>query len=376
MFRTVVGFGCACACLGVVACGSEPSTSGAPTATPTATDVTHSGMSNAGGGTGGDGNGATPTDDTVPLPDPGAGGASSSTGGETSNGGEIGAAGGGDAAAGGEVATAGAASGGEANGGEGGTTPVAEEPNWPGTLSDFHGFELYEFNLDNLNCKVAVPKAAAAGRPWIWRARFWDHQSGPEVLLLGEGYHVAYVDVSNLFGSDEAIARFDTFYQFLTESQRLSRGVVLEGMSRGGLMVYNWAARNPDKVHCIYADAPVGDFKSWPGGLYEGDGNAGAWSSCLNAYGLTEQQALSYGGNPIDNLQPLAAAGIPLLHVVGDSDVVVPVAENTAIIESRYKTLGGSIEVIHKPGVGHVHGLADPTPIVDFIRRNSSPSGL
>lgn len=63
-----------------------------------------------------------------------------------------------------------------------------------------------------------------------------------------------------------------------------------------------------------------------------------------------------------------APAGIPLLHVVGDDDKVVPVAENTAILEKRYRALGGSIEVIHKPGVGHKHGLKDPKPIVDFIR--------
>mgnify|MGYP001063669191 CR=1 FL=1 len=38
---------------------------------------------------------------------------------------------------------------------------------------------------------------------------------------------------------------------------------------------------------------------------------------------------------------------------MGDADDVVPVAENTAILEARYKQLGGQITVIHKPGVGH-----------------------
>jgi hypothetical protein len=50
---------------------------------------------------------------------------------------------------------------------------------------------------------------------------------------------------------------------------------------------------------------------------------------------------------------------------------VVPVAENTSLIESRYKALGGQIQVIHKPGVGHhPHGLDDPTPVVTFIRES------
>lgn len=139
-------------------------------------------------------------------------------------------------------------------------------------------------------------------------------------------------------------------------------------MSRGGLAIYNWAAQNPDKVHCVYADAPVCDFKSWPAGFGTGSGSAGSWNTCKAAYGFTsDAEASAYGGNPVDNMHPLATAGIPVLHVVGDADTVVPVAENTALVESSYNTIGGWIKVIHKPGVGHVHGLADPTPIVDFI---------
>ena len=143
-------------------------------------------------------------------------------------------------------------------------------------------------------------------------------------------------------------------------------------MSRGGLIIYNWAAANPKKVACIYGDAPVCDFKSWPGGKGKGKGGGGAWQACLKAYGLTEADALVYRHNPIDNLKPLARAGVPLLHVVGDADVVVPVEENTAIIEARYKKLGGSIRVIHKPGVGHhPHSLKDPGPIVAFVLKHT-----
>ncbi len=96
-----------------------------------------------------------------------------------------------------------------------------------------------------------------------------------------------------------------------------------------------------------------------------------AW---LKSYGLTEERLAEYRGNPVDNLEPLARARIPLLHVVGDADDVVPVAENTAILEARYKQLGGQITVIHKPGVGHhPHSLKDPAPIVDFVVRYAAP---
>ena len=45
----------------------------------------------------------------------------------------------------------------------------------------------------------------------------------------------------------------------------------------------------------------------------------------------------------------------------------MPVTENTGLFEQRIKAFGGNIKVIHKPNVGHSHGLLNPTPIVDFI---------
>lgn len=60
-----------------------------------------------------------------------------------------------------------------------------------------------------------------------------------------------------------------------------------------------------------------------------------------------------------------------LIHVIGDQDDAVPVAENTTIVEQRYRALGGVIEVIHKPNAGHAHGLPDSTPVVKFIMEHS-----
>ena len=92
----------------------------------------------------------------------------------------------------------------------------------------------------------------------------------------------------------------------------------------------------------------------------------------LKVYGLTEAEAMAYKLNPVDNLAPLAKAGVPLLHVVGDADDVVPLAENTAVIKRRYEQLGGQITVIVKPGVGHhPHSLRDPAPIVEFILKHA-----
>ena len=254
----------------------------------------------------------------------------------------------------------------------------AEDPSpLPSKKSQWNSYNRYDFVVDSRDCLVVVPKVAAAGRPWIWRMEFFGHEPQADIALLGKGFHVAYMDLQNMYGAPVAMKHMDAFYDFLTGHRRLSHTTVLEGFSRGGLFAFNWAARHPNRVACIYADAPVCDFKSWPGGKGKGVGSPDDWQSCLKIYGLTEAEALAYQLNPIDNLAPLAKAGVPLLHVVGDADVVVPLAENTAIVEKRYKELGGRIKVIVKKGVGHhPHSLPEPAPIVDFILSNTRNTGL
>jgi pimeloyl-ACP methyl ester carboxylesterase len=234
---------------------------------------------------------------------------------------------------------------------------------FPGKTSDWHGFVRHAFPYDGRQCFVVKPKEAAPGTPWIWRARFFGHEPQTDIALLNRGFHVVYMDVANLFGAPSAVAHWDAFYTYLTKEHGFARRPALEGMSRGGLIIFNWAVANPDKVACIYADAPVCDFKSWPRKRSAGD-----WRNCLKAYGMTEEQALAYTGNPVDSIAPLAAADVPLLHVCGAADTVVPMAENTNILAERYRALGGTIQVIAKPGCGHhPHSLKDPKPIVDFV---------
>ncbi len=69
---------------------------------------------------------------------------------------------------------------------------------------------------------------------------------------------------------------------------------------------------------------------------------------------------------PLDNLAPLAKAGVPILHVCGQLDPWLD--HETRVAEKRYKEFGGQLTVIVKPGEGHFPvGPEDPTPVVDFI---------
>lgn len=238
--------------------------------------------------------------------------------------------------------------------------------------SDFHGFTRYDFVFDGRQCIVVVPDEYANGRPWLWRARFFDHEPQTDIAMLGKGFAVAYIDVADMYGSPRAVGHWDKFYELMTGKLGFAAKPAFEGFSRGGLIVYNWAAKNPEKVACIYADAPVCDIKSWPLGTGIGAGSEENKVKCLAEYGLNQESAVSFKGNPIDSLTPLAAADVPLLHICGAVDQIVPMVENTDMLAKIYEDLGGRIRVLSKPGVGHhPHSLENPAIIVDFILANT-----
>ena len=239
---------------------------------------------------------------------------------------------------------------------------------FPGLKGKWKGFDQYTFAYQDREAIVVCPKHAATGNPWIWRPAFFGAFASVDEELLRRGFHVVYYDLTHLYGSPRARKSGTDFYWNMVRMYGLSPKVTLEGFSRGGLFAYNWAADHPDKVACIYVDAPVCNVFSWPGRSPE---NAGLWKGLLEEWGLTDDQMNSFSGNPIDRLKPLADAGIPVICVCGDSDKVVPFSENSAIVRQRYTAMGAPFELILKPGVDHhPHSLSDPAPVVDFIIRH------
>lgn len=239
-------------------------------------------------------------------------------------------------------------------------------------VSDWNGYEKLDFEVDGRAALLVKPKTPAAGKPWIWRTEFFGHEPQGDIALLGAGWHVAYYKVSDMYGAPSSIDLMAKFHDFVTRTYGLNQRTVLEGFSRGGLYAFNFAATHPGKTAALYLDAPVLDIRSWPGGKGKGAGSKGNWEQALKIYDLSEETAPAFKGNPLDRIEPVAKAGIPIIAVCGDADKVVPYLENTAQLEKRYKELGGNIEVILKPGVDHhPHSLKDPKPIVDFLLKNA-----
>lgn len=252
------------------------------------------------------------------------------------------------------------------------------EPGKTDSTASWHGYRAEYFTLDGKQARLVSPEIPAPGKPWVWRARFpnWHYQM--DSILLGKGYHIAYINTDNMYGSPAAMEIWDGFYDYLTSEKNLSEKVVLEGVSRGGLFIYNWAKKNPEKVNCIYAEAPVCDFKSWPLGNGKGIGSKTDWQRLLKVYGFkSEKKALKYYDNPVDHLEKLAKAKVPVLHMIGLQDEVVPPEENTFVLVDRYIKLGGPAAIfpntLHKQGLsGHHFPIDNIAYATDFIISNTS----
>ena len=252
---------------------------------------------------------------------------------------------------------------------------AADPKPFPVKASKWNGFNRFDFQVDGANALVVEPEKPLPGRPWAWRGEFFGAFPNADIELVKRGWHLAYISVPNLFGSPKAMAKWEKFHDVLVKDHQLNPKPALIGLSRGALYCMAWAAAHPDKTMLVYLDNGVCDFKSWPGGklkmLGTGPGSAGEWQNVLKAFDFKDdKEALAWKQNPVDYLEPLAKAKVPMLLVYGDSDKVVPHQENSELVYDRYKKLDGPVErIVKKGGDHHPHGLTDPKPIMEFFEK-------
>ena len=238
-----------------------------------------------------------------------------------------------------------------------------------GKIESYHGYECVVFTWKGRDCKIVKPKLANKEHRWIWRARFWGHEPQTEIALLELGFHVVYCDVAELLGNKEAVDTWNAFYDMLAQGG-LHKKAVMEGMSRGAVYVYNWAAENPTRVACVYVDNPLLDLRWWPARQYrENAPDKTEWEAFKKNYGFsTDAEALVARVGPIDKVPQIVRGNYPMLHVCGDADEAVPIETNTLLFAEKVRAVKGNITVLIKPGFKHhPHSLPNPTPIVDFV---------
>ena len=210
---------------------------------------------------------------------------------------------------------------------------------FPGTRDDWHGFDP-SIQVDGKPVTVVAAERSRAGQAVGLARRILRPQARAR-------HRAARQRISHRLHEDQRHARqprggaaLECILQQSDEELRFRQKPALVGLSRGGLYCYNWAAANPDKVACIYGDAPVCDFKSWPGGKGKGKGDKRNWDLVLKLWNFKdEDEALAAKSQP--GRQSRAAcqgAKVPLLHVYGDADDVVPSEENTLLLAERYRS--------------------------------------
>jgi len=230
------------------------------------------------------------------------------------------------------------------------------------------GTECREFNVDGRYAFVLLPTSPAddGTKPWLWYAPTFEGGHPEPSLgwlftrLLQNGFAIAGIDVGESYGSPQGRKSYTMLYEHLRQRHGLAAQASLLPQSRGGLMLYNWAAENPEKVKCIGGIYTVCDLESYPG-----------LARACGAYGLTESQLRQQlaDHNPVQRLAPLARTRIPILHVHGDADVGVPLEPNSAELVKRYRELAGPAELIVVRGKGHevIPEFFENQRLIDFF---------
>ena len=237
-------------------------------------------------------------------------------------------------------------------------------------------FERTKFQIDGRPAFVILPDTKKPKRdgaiPWVLYAPTFDKKLPSDKdegwmmrRLLDRGVAIAGVDVGESYGSPDGQKVYSALHAHLVKEFKFDRKASLLARSRGGLMIYCWAIANPDKVRCIAGIYPVCDLASYPG-----------LARACGAYKLTEAELKAQldKHNPIPRLEPLAKANVPIFHIHGDKDKVVPLDANSAALVKRYEELGGEAELVIADGQWHNmwRGFFECQELVDFVIRHAA----
>ncbi|MCQ2479790.1 MAG: alpha/beta hydrolase [Clostridia bacterium] len=238
---------------------------------------------------------------------------------------------------------------------------------------EWNGFKMIEFDFEGQPAKVIMPKERKNDALLILKTEYFGAFPDTEIKLLEDGNYLGFIKNKNRWGIDEDVDRKARFIDFVTEKYSLKKKCVPVGMSCGGIFAVKLAARYPEKIACIYLDAPVVNYMSCPCGFYKSVRFNENHEEIIEALGLAGiPQLLAYRDMPLDNLPKLAENRIPAIIVAGDSDTIVPFDENGIFIKEIYEKNNIPLEVYIKEGCDHhPHGLDDTTPVINFIKKYS-----
>lgn len=244
----------------------------------------------------------------------------------------------------------------------------------------YSGGELVELRVRDRIAYLIKPTSKIDPRKrWVWDFPFWlaindgfgnvAHRYYVEKALAA-GFHIAGVDVGPSCGSPAAAEVCQEFYEQLVSKLGLHKRARVLAHSHGGLIAYGWAFRYPTCVDRIAGMCPATDFRSYP---TLSNVVTGPTKGLDYGLSLEELERRTSEFNPIDNLAPLAKAGVKILHLHGDVDLLVPTGANATELERRYRELGGQAEIVLLKGLGRTKRghdgpeLYESAPMLKFL---------
>ncbi len=262
---------------------------------------------------------------------------------------------------------------------------LAFSSEWP--VDSWYGFRRHHFSVDGCPAWIVEPDFPVPDNRWSWCTQWAEAfvQRVGTTALLSHGFYHAHVDVYAHRGSPEGVRIMKKFKDTLV-GLGLSEKANLIGLSWGGFFSLRYATEHPEDVQAIYLDAPVCNADD------EHPSAAERLAEMEEQFGMPRQELRTSPLNPLNAVDSLVKAGIPIFAVIGGADNVVVPENNFDLLEERLQTAGaklvpitgGQLEPVHvaetfatvkgatafvyrrPPWAHHPHGLDDTAPLLYF----------
>ena len=236
-------------------------------------------------------------------------------------------------------------------------------------MENWHGYKAEKFEFEGREAIIVFPNTERNGS-WGLKTEYWDAFPDTELTMLSRGYHIAWVKNISRFATREDYDIKARFVKYISKKYGLKNKCIPVGMSCGGAHAVQFAGYYPKCVECMFIDAPVLNFLSYPGKLSAGQ--EGIWENEFRVAYPDMERYMLFGSDihPICRVKTLIENKIPIIMLYGTEDKTVIYEENGALFEGAYKDHPELLKVMPISLRGHhPHGktCGGNGEIVDFI---------
>lgn len=241
-------------------------------------------------------------------------------------------------------------------------------------MTKWNGFECRDFEFEGRTATIVFPEKADEKKNWSLKTEYKDAFPETEIDLLKKGFHVAFLKNKTRFATKEDCDAKARFADYLSSEYGLRDKCVLVGMSCGGAHAVNFAGFYPEKVLCMFIDAPVLNFLSFPGKIGHKMSEEVWENEFVKAYpGITRARLLNFDNHPLGKIDILKKHRIPIIMVYGSEDQTVYYDENGKLLELEYADSPELLKVLVRDVQGHhPHGfIYQPERITEFLIKHT-----